>query len=145
MWGHTFRRRCFWKESVGVAHSGRIRRIGEVSSALETWILRQNPGKLVILSNLRRTVENRKFSRRKQEYQIKASGHCVSCHATRTSMGYGSDGSFPNMAVFNCVWCAGSCTKVCAHLSLRTRASTSQGANFQKRSTSLLDIVRTRP
>ena len=35
--------------------------------------LRQNAGKLVILPNLRRTVENRKFSRKKQEYQIKAS------------------------------------------------------------------------
>ena len=53
------------------------------------------------------------------------------------SVGLGSDGSFPNMAVINCVWCAGSCTKVCAHLSLRTLASTSQSANFQKRSTSL--------
>ena len=47
--------------------------MGEVNSALETCGLRQNAGKLVILPNLRRTVENRKFSRRKQEYQIKAS------------------------------------------------------------------------
>ena len=35
--------------------------------------MRQNDGKLVILPNLRRTVENRKFSRSKHEYQIKAS------------------------------------------------------------------------
>ena len=49
------------------------RRMGEVNSALETCGLRQNAGKLVILPNLRRTVENRKFSRRKQEHQIKAS------------------------------------------------------------------------
>ena len=49
------------------------RRMGEVNSALETCGLRQNSGKLVILRNLRRTVENRKFSRKKQEYQIKAS------------------------------------------------------------------------
>ena len=49
------------------------RRMGEVNSALETSGLRQNAGKLVILPNLRRTVENRKFSRSKQEYQIKAS------------------------------------------------------------------------
>ena len=49
------------------------RRMGEVNSALETCGLRQNAGKLVILPNLRRTVENRKFSRSKQEYQIKAS------------------------------------------------------------------------
>ena len=47
--------------------------MGEVNSALETCGLRQNAGKLVILPNLRRTVENRKFSRSKQEYQIKAS------------------------------------------------------------------------
>ena len=46
--------------------------MGEVNSALETCGLRQNAGKLVILPNLRRTVENRKFPRRKQEYQIKA-------------------------------------------------------------------------
>ena len=43
------------------------RRMGEVNSALETCSLRQNAGKLVILPNLRRTVENRKFSRKKQE------------------------------------------------------------------------------
>ena len=49
------------------------RRMGEVNSALETCGLLQNAGKLVILPNLRRTVENRKFSRKKQEYQIKAS------------------------------------------------------------------------
>ena len=49
------------------------RRMGEVNSALETFGLRQNAGKLVILPNLRRTVENQKFSRKKQEYQIKAS------------------------------------------------------------------------
>ena len=49
------------------------RRMGEVNSALETCGFRQNAGKLVILPNLRRTVENRKFSRSKQEYQIKAS------------------------------------------------------------------------
>ena len=49
------------------------RRMGEVNSALETYGLRQNAGKLVILPNLRRTVENRKFSRKKQEYKIKAS------------------------------------------------------------------------
>ena len=49
------------------------RRLGEVNSALETCGLRQNAGKLVILPNLRRTVENRKFSRSKQEYQIQAS------------------------------------------------------------------------
>ena len=36
--------------------------MGEVNSALETCGLRQNAGKLVILPNLRRTVENRKFS-----------------------------------------------------------------------------------
>ena len=51
------------------------RRMGQVNSALETCGLRQNAGKLLILPNLRRTVENRKFSRRKQEYQIKASHH----------------------------------------------------------------------
>ena len=54
------------------------RRMGEVHSALVTCGLRQDAGKLVILPNLRRTVENRK-------YQIKGlpplSGHCVSCHA----------------------------------------------------------------
>ena len=49
------------------------RRMGEVNSALETSGLRQNAGKLVILPNLRRTVENRKFSTKKQEYQMKAS------------------------------------------------------------------------
>ena len=49
------------------------RRMGEVNSALETCGLRQNTEKMVILSNVRRTVENRKFSRSKQEYQIKAS------------------------------------------------------------------------
>ena len=49
------------------------RRMGEVNPALETCGLRQNAGKLVILPNLRRTVENRKFSRSKREYQIKAS------------------------------------------------------------------------
>ena len=49
------------------------KRVGEVNSALETCGSRQNAGKLVILPNLRRTVENRKFSRRKQECQIKAS------------------------------------------------------------------------
>ena len=48
------------------------RRMGEVNSALETCVLRQNAGKLVILPNLWMTVENRKFSRRMQEYQIKA-------------------------------------------------------------------------
>ena len=47
--------------------------MAEVNSALETCGLRQNAGKLVILPSLRRTVENRKFSRRKQEYQIKSS------------------------------------------------------------------------
>ena len=46
---------------------------GDVNSALETCGLRQIAGKLVILPNLSRTVENRKFSRSKQEYQIKAS------------------------------------------------------------------------
>ena len=40
-----------------------VTRMGEVSSALETCGLRQNDAKLVILPNLRRTVENRKFSR----------------------------------------------------------------------------------
>ena len=45
-------------------------RMSEVNSALETCGLRQDAGKLVILPNLRRTVENRKFSRSKQEYQI---------------------------------------------------------------------------
>ena len=49
------------------------KRMDEVNSALETCGLRQNAGKLMILPNLRRTVENRKFSRSKQEYQIKAS------------------------------------------------------------------------
>ena len=49
------------------------RRMGEVHSALETCGLRQNAGKLVILPNLQRTVENRKFSRKKQECQIMAS------------------------------------------------------------------------
>ena len=49
------------------------RRMNEANSALETCGLRQNDGKLVILPNLRRTVENRKFSRSKQEYQKKAS------------------------------------------------------------------------
>ena len=39
------------------------RKMGEVNSALETCGLRQNAGKLVILPNLWRTVENRKFSR----------------------------------------------------------------------------------
>ena len=51
------------------------RRMGEVTSALETCGLRQNAVKLVILPNHRRTVENRKFSREKQECQIKPS-HC---------------------------------------------------------------------
>ena len=49
------------------------KRMGEVNSALESCGLRKNAGKLVILPNLRRTVQNRRFSRRKQEYQIKAS------------------------------------------------------------------------
>ena len=49
------------------------RRMGEVNSALETCGVPQNAGKLVILPNLRRTVENRKFSRKKQEYQMRAS------------------------------------------------------------------------
>ena len=48
------------------------RRMGEANSALETCGLRQNAGKLVILPSLRRTVENRRFSQGKQEYQIKA-------------------------------------------------------------------------
>ena len=49
------------------------RRMGEVNSALETCGLRQNAVKLVILPNHRRTVENRKFSKEKQECQIKPS------------------------------------------------------------------------
>ena len=49
------------------------RRMGDVNPALETCGLRQNARKLVILPTLRRTVENRQFSRSKQEYQIKAS------------------------------------------------------------------------
>ena len=49
------------------------RRMGEVNSALETCGLRQILVKLVILPNHRRTVENRKFSREKQECQIKPS------------------------------------------------------------------------
>ena len=61
------------------------RRMGEVNSALETCGLRQNVGKRVILPNLRRTVENRKFSRKKtgapDEGFPPLSGHCVSCHA----------------------------------------------------------------
>ena len=57
----------------------------------------------------------------------------------------GSAGNFPNIAVSTCAWCDGSCTNVCAHLSLRTRASTSHGASFQKRRTSLFVNVRTRP
>ena len=36
-----------------------VKRMGDVNSALETCGLRQNAGKLVILPNLRRTVENR--------------------------------------------------------------------------------------
>ena len=50
-----------------------VRRMVDVNSALETCGLRQNAGKLVILPNLRRTVENRRFSRSKHEYQIKTS------------------------------------------------------------------------
>ena len=61
------------------------RRMGEVNSALETCGLRQNAGKLVILPNLRRTVENRKFSRKKAGVPDKGfpplSGHRVSCNA----------------------------------------------------------------
>ena len=57
----------------------------------------------------------------------------------------GSAGNFPNIAVSTCTWCDGSCTNVCAHLSLRTPASTSHGASFQKHRTSLLVNVRTRP
>ena len=49
------------------------RRIDAVNEALESCGLKQNAGKLVILPNLRKTVENRRFSRSKQEYQIKAS------------------------------------------------------------------------
>ena len=50
-----------------------FRRMGDVNSALEPCGLRQNAGKLVILPSLWRTVENRRFSRSNQEYQIKAS------------------------------------------------------------------------
>ena len=57
----------FWAQRTNV----NIRQ-GECS-ALEICGLRLNAGKLVILPNLRRMVENRKFSRRKQEYHIKAS------------------------------------------------------------------------
>ena len=46
---------------------------------------RLTAGDVVILPNLRRTVENRRFSRRTQEYQIKDShrilGHCLPCRA----------------------------------------------------------------
>ena len=62
--------------------------MGEVNSALETCGLRQNAGKLVILSDLRRTVENRQFSRSKQEYQIKASHRFLGiAHPATLSMG----------------------------------------------------------
>ena len=49
------------------------RRMGAVNEALESCGLKQNAEKLVILPNLRRTVENRRFSRSKHEYQKKAS------------------------------------------------------------------------
>ena len=58
-----------------------VRRMGDVNSALETCGLRQNAGKLVILPNLRKTVENRRFSRSKQEGFPPFSVHCVSCRA----------------------------------------------------------------
>ena len=48
-------------------------------------------------------------------------------------MALGSAGNFPNIAVSTCAWCEGSCTNVCAHLSLRTLSSTSHSASFQKR------------
>ena len=60
-------------------------------------------------------------------------------------MALDSAGNFPNIAVRTCAWCEGSCTNVCAHLSLRTLASTSHGASFQKRRTSLFVNVRTCP
>ena len=46
------------------------RRMDAVNEALESCGLKHNAGKLVVLPNLRRTVENRRFSRSKQEYQI---------------------------------------------------------------------------
>ena len=49
------------------------RRMDAVKEALESCGLKQNTEKLVILPNLRRIVENRRFSRSKQEYHIKAS------------------------------------------------------------------------
>ena len=62
-----------WRSAVDECENTVVWRMGEVNSALETCGLRQNAGKLVILPILRRTVENRTFSRSKQEYQIKAS------------------------------------------------------------------------
>ena len=59
-------------------------------------------------------------------------------NALPTDLRLDSAGNFPNIAVRTCAWCEGSCTNVCAHLSLRTLASTSHGASFQKRRTSLL-------
>ena len=44
-----------------------------VNEALESCGLKQNAVKLVVLPNLRRTVENRRFSPSQQQYQIKAS------------------------------------------------------------------------
>ena len=65
-----------------------IRRMSDVNSALETCGLRQNAGKLAIPPNLRRTVENRKFSRSKQESQIKASHRFLgSVYPAMLSMG----------------------------------------------------------
>ena len=78
------------------------RRMDEVNSVLETCGLRQNAGKLVILPNLRRTVENRKFSRRMQEYQMKASHRFLGIvYPAMLSMGADID---QRIWATNCAW-----------------------------------------
>ena len=61
------------------------RRMDEVNSALETCGLRQNAGKLVILPNLRRTVQKSKVLEKQAGVPGKGFptlfGNCVSCHA----------------------------------------------------------------
>ena len=74
-------------------------RMDAVNAALEPCSLRQNAGKLVVLPNPRRTVEKRRFPRRTQEYQIKASHrylgiicpaiHSVSAEIDERSWRYG--------------------------------------------------------
>ena len=77
MRGHAIRLTCLrrvrWKWALCCERTVGRRMDAVDDEALESCGLKQNAGKLVIFPNLRRTVENRGFSRSKQEYQMKAS------------------------------------------------------------------------